>query len=567
VRDGPSGKGRGEWELPALIALVAAVRLAYAGYSGIGYDDAHISLRYATNLAEGHGLVFNPGEHVFGASTPLYVLVLAVFAVARLPMPLLDGPAPLAWGKALCIAADAATAALWYRLLQRETDSRWPGRFFVLLFGLSPFIVETTVSGMETALVLLGMTVALARALNGSAPRPGGSDVWLGVCLGVLGLIRIDTVVFSAILLGSRAGWSRRLAWREALVAAACMAPWYLFAWHEYGSPVPNSILAKAAAYNAHIASYSRGLATLWTHILPNGSGFGADSFKLISSVMIGVGLLRLRAFPRLAVLPAFVLAYLAFLVLPRTLLFRWYLPPALMALYALAGVAVGGRWGSGLWPAAEQWRGSWARVGPWVPRGTVVALAVLWLALAVHTGIWTARMAGRARRIQWAENHVRREIGLWLRRNTPPDARIATEPIGYIGYYSRRPILDEVGLVSPAMIPLNRAGDGWFTRMLRTERPEYVVERYYYVTSNQTLNTGVRMFRSDAEQEWFEREYAPVRYYCLDLVGRLRLSPTMERDYGFVVYARRERLPSGARMIDPHREAHQEEPDRKAAG
>src|SRR5438270_1577862 len=106
---------RWAWAEPlAWAGLVAAARLAYAAYSHISYDDAHISLRYATNLATGHGLVFNPGERVFGASTPLYVLLLALFARSGLPMPLFVGPAALAWGKALSVLADGATMAIWF---------------------------------------------------------------------------------------------------------------------------------------------------------------------------------------------------------------------------------------------------------------------------------------------------------------------------------------------------------------------------------------------------------------------------------------------------------------------
>jgi hypothetical protein len=164
----------------------------------------------------------------------------------------------------------------------------------------------------------------------------------------------------------------------------------------------------------------------------------------------------------------------------------------------------------------------------------------IIWLALAVHTAVWTGRTSIRARRIQRAENQIRREIGLWLRQHTPPGARVAAEPIGYIGYYSGRPILDEVGLVSPRMIPLNRAGDGWFGKMLRAERPEYVVERYYYLTRNETLNTGVRMFAEEADRTWFREQYRPVRYFCWDLVERMNLSPMLTRDYGFVIFARR---------------------------
>ena len=40
-------------------------------------DDTFIHLQYARNLATGHGLVFNPGERVYGCTSPLWVALIA----------------------------------------------------------------------------------------------------------------------------------------------------------------------------------------------------------------------------------------------------------------------------------------------------------------------------------------------------------------------------------------------------------------------------------------------------------------------------------------------------------
>jgi hypothetical protein len=145
------------------------------------------------------------------------------------------------------------------------------------------------------------------------------------------------------------------------------------------------------------------------------------------------------------------------------------------------------------------------------------------------------------AQRVQRAELAVRKQIGLWLRENTRPHVRVALEPIGYVGYYSGRRILDEVGLVSPEMIPLNREGAGWFGRMLTRHRPDYVVERPSYLIRNETLLTGVRMFASEAEREAFLAEYEPVAGF-----STTALPPRLARNYRFVIFTRR--TPQSAR-------------------
>src|SRR5947207_1976256 len=40
-------------------------------------DDQMISMRYARNLARGHGAVWNPGEFVEGYTNPLWTLIMA----------------------------------------------------------------------------------------------------------------------------------------------------------------------------------------------------------------------------------------------------------------------------------------------------------------------------------------------------------------------------------------------------------------------------------------------------------------------------------------------------------
>ena len=55
-------------------ALLLLHSLFYFHYTS---DDAYISYRYARNLADGVGLVWNPGEHVEGYSNFLWVVILA----------------------------------------------------------------------------------------------------------------------------------------------------------------------------------------------------------------------------------------------------------------------------------------------------------------------------------------------------------------------------------------------------------------------------------------------------------------------------------------------------------
>ncbi len=61
------------------IVAIGLIYLIHAWSYNFISDDAFITLRYARNLAEGQGLVFNAGERVEGFSSPLWTLLLAGF--------------------------------------------------------------------------------------------------------------------------------------------------------------------------------------------------------------------------------------------------------------------------------------------------------------------------------------------------------------------------------------------------------------------------------------------------------------------------------------------------------
>jgi hypothetical protein len=506
-------------ELALIAAAVMAARLWFLAFTHVTYEDALISLRYARNLAAGLGLVYNPGERVFGATTPLHVLLLAGLTALRLPD-------PLGAAKLLSIMADGVTAAVWYRLISRETGSRAGALAFAAAFGLSPFVVEITASGMETPLVLLCLTLAFEAVYS----RRGAV---LGLWLGLLLLLRLDAAIFVIILLAARAYRERRLPLADLALMTAVVAPWLLFSFVYYGSAIPNSIPAKLSAYNVHMHSMSR---QFWftvsrfspfrkgadATILAIRSGARATVFTLMYLPLFVWGIVDAVRHRRvMLIVLLFFLAQWAFLVLPRSLIFPWYLPPLLLPYYVLGGVGTA---------ALLRWHAS---------TRTRLALrrafcAVVVGGLALHTGHWLFTAADRRWAIQSFEESVRKPIGLWLARNTPPDALISMEPIGYIGYYSHRRVLDEVGLVSPGVIPFNRRGAGWFTGVVKRYRPDYIVERPHFLMANKTLNTGVPMFASPAERDWFWENYRRVREFdCSD--------HTYRGVYSFVVLQRRE--------------------------
>jgi len=488
------------------------VRLAFQFVTRVTFEDSLISLRYAENLAAGFGMVYNPGERVFGASTPLYVLFLAGLTQAGLPA--------LAIAKTCAALADGVTLYLWLSWLQRRVGNPRALLAFALLFGLAPLMVHVSVSGMETSYALLFLSIALLADLD---DRP----ILSGTAFGLLMLVRPDGALAATVVLGLRWWRTRRLPWTAAVIASLIVLPWLVTAWWYYGSPIPHSIPAKAAAYNLHRPSIMPSVRGTLAQFVPSYGTPGQIASVFALFPLLLAGLLAGFRDPRLRSVAVLFLTWWAYLVLPRTLIFAWYFPLLLLPAYVLAATGI---------DALE--RGAALARLRWRPTYSNAALGLLSIGLIC----WLGWAGYGARRIQRAEESVRKAIGIWLNTHTPADARVAMEPIGYIGYYSERRILDEVGLVSPEMVPLNRAGAGWFSDMHGRLKPDYIVERPAYLLMNRTLNTAVPMFRSMAEREAFAAEYEPIKEF-----ENADVPVSLRPDYRFVIYRRRDPQGRGA--------------------
>ena len=82
----PSVPVRSWWVILALVLLAVPAVASILVALDFVKDDAYISFRYAHNLVEGRGLVFNPGERIEGFTNFLWTLVLAPFEAMGLDM-------------------------------------------------------------------------------------------------------------------------------------------------------------------------------------------------------------------------------------------------------------------------------------------------------------------------------------------------------------------------------------------------------------------------------------------------------------------------------------------------
>jgi hypothetical protein len=509
-------------------AVVASgLAVAYTLYTQHVWEDYFITFRHSRNLAEGHGLVFQPGERVHGFTSPLGVLLPALCYLVTGKGSYLPG---LWLFRVLSILAYAAGGVLL--LLASRVDGearRGQGVFIGLLYLLHVPLLDYTINGMETGFMALFVAWGFWLAVRGFEGRWGQ----VGLCWAGLMWTRPDSFVYViaftvAVMAFPPPGAHvrpRTIA-RAAALCAVVYLPWFVWAWWYYGSPVPHTVVAKSMLESGPMVQVKIVLKETWDRyfVIAQRAYLPAYFWKLgdwhpgliLVSGAMSVFACIYWAFPvrdrtgRLASL-VFALMVLYFTAIPN--LFSWYMPPA--AAVGLVAVV------RGVLTLAEELR-------PRAPR----ALTLAYLALGMVCVERAAFFAGTAyqMRVQQAEieDGTRTQIGLWLKDHVKPGERVYLEPLGYIGYFSGAKMTDWPGLVAPEVVRLRREKHVGFTSILPELKPEWLVLRPGEVEA---------MSKTD----YFRDHYAPAMTFDarprLQKYGRIPGRSYVDNDAVFTVY------------------------------
>ncbi len=237
------------WILICLLVLMAGCLLHFArGYShsdrhghAWGCDDAFISYRYARNLFQGHGLVFNEGERVEGYSNFLYLLLLTPSFMVT------DGMGVYYIAFALNLALVALSFLLFVAHVGRRLGPE-SARAAAVLFALCPVTWVWAASGMETILVLL-LQLAAWVALDRIEERASKVMLCLlSVSLALSFLARPEGVMVTVAVVLHLLMRGR---WRPALWCllgvGLTAAPYLIWRYAYYGYLLPNTYYAKVS--------------------------------------------------------------------------------------------------------------------------------------------------------------------------------------------------------------------------------------------------------------------------------------------------------------------------------
>jgi hypothetical protein len=402
---------RGRWIAWGILLLCAGLlALRFRHHT---CDDAFISFRYARNLVEGHGLVFNPGERVEGYTNFLWVLLSAI--------PIALGHGPVGFSRAVGFAAHLAALAGVFCAARRLT-SRPPLAFAgALLYALSPAATVWAMAGLETPLFTTLLTWGVFFSLRGTREEAGPARLPVAAAL----LIAAATLtrpegLLVAVAVAAALPARQRLGFLGIVVAA--LLPWLVWRTAYYGDLLPNTFHAKVGMSAAQIV---RGARYYLAFLVECGSW-------TIASIALGLLAARRRLTAR--ILLAVVLPFLGYIVaiggdfMP---MYRFFAPiTGLLALLLVDGL-----------DAFLDRRAT-------APRATVaaaVAIAIVWALICVRP----AFMGGSFDYVRQDQREVEtwRAIGLWFRDHAAGGSSIALVPAGAVPFYSRLETIDLLGL------------------------------------------------------------------------------------------------------------------------
>ena len=430
--------------LALLGVLLLAAGLVWAAYGPHAIDDAYITFRYSRNLAEGRGLVYNPGERVQGSSTPLWSVSLGLLGAAGISIP--------AAGVGLGFLCGLGTLLLLIgagRQLGEELAG-WAAAF-ALTFQF--FWVVLWVSGMETML-FSGLTLALL--LKAARENWRGA----GALAGLVCLVRYDGAIAAVavfLVMLWRAGWRRTLV--ECLWAIGVYLPWMIFAAWYFGSPIPQTILAKKVINVISWREAFRQCAVYWQYSPEMWVWAPLAAWGAIRAVRNG------RAW---AVFPLWIAMDLCAYIAQRRPVthYPWYWVPLFPAVFLLGGRGLRDVLGCvGLIPAAGETAVSPNALRAW-RAGAIAAIPILFGAgaLMIKVPDYGASTLHRERKYQRAAEALAPRLR--------PGQTIYMGEVGTMGWFlPDARILDSAGLLSPEIYRIRK----WDREALarRGRRPE----------------------------------------------------------------------------------------------
>ncbi len=415
------------------VVLTGVLIIPYLAYTP---DDTYIHAQFARNVIHGAGFSFNAGEPIYGATSPLWVLLVAAGGMVSIDFVLMAKILSL-----LCTLGAVVAFACLARSLFHDSVYVLAS---TLAWSVDCWLLRWAASGMETSLSVLILLIGMA--VYGQERTAVRRVYGFPACLAVLTLVRPEGVLLFVLMLVDSVVVVRRR-WTDVLtmiaVYLAVLAPWMLYASSRLGTIVPYTYMAKSTV------------------------SFSGANESVFSAVSVVKHMVSNRLWELVLVMAAIVLA-----AKERTLALRSWIRGSSCLLVAVIWTI--------LLPAVYIWRGipivsrylllatpcvillgfcallsvqRHLTANGYARKHVLVVASVIIIALQ-NSIIGSAVVYPHARLFSHGMSECLIPIGQWFARETPAGTSVAALDIGALGYYSNRKVVDLGGLITPQVLP-----------------------------------------------------------------------------------------------------------------
>jgi len=216
-----------------------ALLIVHELFLGTDAEDAYISYRYAWNLVQGNGLVFNAGEKVEGYSNFLFTMIIAgVNYLTNMDL-------VIAARATSFISSVAAIFLVYFLAIDLTNGNKRAAVVAMFLTACSCVFAAWGLSGMETSFFSFLVLCALLSFSK-------GKYLLAGVLIGLATMTRPDGILlalaFGTMLLVDLYKKEKNSIKNIVLLTIGCalfLIPWTTWRLHYYGYFLPNCIAAK----------------------------------------------------------------------------------------------------------------------------------------------------------------------------------------------------------------------------------------------------------------------------------------------------------------------------------
>lgn len=429
-------------------------------------DDAYITCRYAENLADGNGIQFNPGERVEGCTAFGMMVVLA--AAGKIGIPNLVRVA-----QALGVLAWALTVTMAFGLIRKNRSGPISiadavGTSF-LIGGFVPLV--WAFSGMETPIVAaLWLGAVISHLKEEESQKLPVLSALLTVIAGLMrpdGILIAVPVALSMLMPPDSKRFFRTVIF--SVIVIALFGGYWLWRWHYFGYLLPNTFYAKVGQGSFKLFTFG---------LFYVGKGMLALGLPLLTVLMLPkLGTHRKNVSRRTWIFFGIVCINTAYLTYVGGDFFpmqRFFVP--MLAFWSLLFVDIA---------RLKKEKKPVPPLKPYSSSKTAQAWIIAILVVIVANIVCSMVQKQLFRHIylvgiteEWSQ------LGRRFENTLPEKSTIAAIPIGALGYWSDRYILDMLGLIDLHIAHLDTVKTGhavighekFDTRYVLQRRPDIIL-------------------------------------------------------------------------------------------